>query len=554
MRTRNPGYKFRSAHNIWVIGKIMWELLTLKTDVDLNKEIYLMTEELYYGEMQEEAIREIQTNRKPDFSSDLRQLIRECLRIDPNRRPSPRDLYEVTKRQLRDRANEVRDDDTGLKKGRRVFYMGNEINDMPVGSPADISYPYVLFEQARDQRFIDPELSSLRKGRWEPPMPGSPEERPIVKGGRKKRPLREAYGFMPHRNDPNKLIKVAVPASEIEDLLPQHKNDDEDGDTVHFDEDSDHDSNGSSDDEVPHRGWPKGRGKTKPGEEERAAARDGQGVAGEALAGSGDDGEDNGHDRSDRTDSGSTSRKRKDHEGEEVSREPSTISAKRPRKSGSWERADGDVKESVRQGGSNNGASHPADSNEPHEQGAFDPVAIAGKVLAALGKHGGPGRSITPSTPSRSPTRPGNFGKHLPGQGLQDNVVDQQQQPSPLGTTPQGSHDRGGAGGTSSSSDAIRPAGRREDGNRGRGGARRGTDTRAPTRGRGRRKGKGRKGEGKIGPQKPPKPQQQQQQSSPSPRRPSRRARRQDQAIIEQVLPALQVENVGGRALRQRKK
>jgi hypothetical protein len=72
-----PGYIFTPAHSTWVIGKIMWEMLTLRDRDSLNDEIAQLTEQDYWGELGEEAIPEIKTKRKSEYSPELRGLIRD---------------------------------------------------------------------------------------------------------------------------------------------------------------------------------------------------------------------------------------------------------------------------------------------------------------------------------------------------------------------------------------------------------------------------------------------------------------------------------------------
>ncbi len=134
-----PGYQFESAHNTWCVGKIMYEMLTLAPRDSVNEAIAQVTEAQYWGPMREESMDEIETQREPEYSHDLRNLIRRCLRISPRRRPTPEQLHSAIENHF------SRMSRGGLRNGRRVFYQGNEINDMPIGQrglPKDRHIPY----------------------------------------------------------------------------------------------------------------------------------------------------------------------------------------------------------------------------------------------------------------------------------------------------------------------------------------------------------------------------------------------------------------------------
>jgi hypothetical protein len=174
---RHPDYFFDSSHSTWVIGKIMWEMMTLRDSQALNDEINHLTEEAYWGRMQEEAVDEIQTTRIPEYSETLRALVRRCLRLSPTLRPAPADLHEETQRELRNQAQDVGVEMDGSTLGSRVYYMGNKINDMPVGCNGLYDQSIRLREEeylhGLQYRCMDPELEPLRKGRWEPQPPTS---------------------------------------------------------------------------------------------------------------------------------------------------------------------------------------------------------------------------------------------------------------------------------------------------------------------------------------------------------------------------------------------
>jgi hypothetical protein len=155
-------------------------------------------------------------------------LIRRCLRIAPSRRPTPQELYDATETQLRSRAAGAKDHATGLKNGKRVYYMGNEINDMPANGdiPAGgggttceyIPYNRHDFSMFNKRKFKDPDLESLHEGRWQPWMPPfNADDLEIVPGGRKKHCTREGYIFIRHKDFPSVLVREFGLASDFEE-------------------------------------------------------------------------------------------------------------------------------------------------------------------------------------------------------------------------------------------------------------------------------------------------------------------------------------------------
>ena len=102
----------------------MWEMLTLRDYTDLNNDIRTLTEEEYWGRIGEEAIDEIETTRDPEYSEELRQLIRQCLRISSQNRPTAHELYLATSRGLERRARRARDEGTDPTNGERCTTWG----------------------------------------------------------------------------------------------------------------------------------------------------------------------------------------------------------------------------------------------------------------------------------------------------------------------------------------------------------------------------------------------------------------------------------------------
>ena len=110
----------------------------------------------------------IRTTRIPEYSAELRTMIRMCLRPDPSTRPDfeqlaadvDRRVAELTRtsRQLRGRnLSEVH-------QSERVYYRGNEINSMSIGdwAPTD---PYIL-DPVDESGFKDPFITEMRFPVW----------------------------------------------------------------------------------------------------------------------------------------------------------------------------------------------------------------------------------------------------------------------------------------------------------------------------------------------------------------------------------------------------
>jgi hypothetical protein len=169
----------------------MYDLLTLSWPFDLDDRMdKYTTEARYYGEYNEHAISEIKTKKKPEYSNLIRDLIRECLHIKIAKRPTPEQVLERTKRGL-EAVVRSREGETGDRNGPRLYYMGNEINHMPVGG-AGLGVSRGDWAAIREQFFLNPLWQPLLSGRWADEVKsGELVNRPIEEGGpkRKRRPV-----------------------------------------------------------------------------------------------------------------------------------------------------------------------------------------------------------------------------------------------------------------------------------------------------------------------------------------------------------------------------
>jgi hypothetical protein len=180
----DPGYQFLSRHNVWGFGKLLHDMLTLHYPDKLDSLMKSTTEEKYYLQLDQHAIDPITTNKSPEYSLEIRELIRECLHIKIEKRPTPQELLRRTEAGLAAAINSRRD--TGHKKGPRVYYMGHEINHMPLGN-AGIEMDRREFRAIRNAYWPDPEWVPLLAGRWEPQVIGGDFRRRRIKIGGPKR-------------------------------------------------------------------------------------------------------------------------------------------------------------------------------------------------------------------------------------------------------------------------------------------------------------------------------------------------------------------------------
>lgn len=92
----------------------------------------------FYTEVKDgEVLDKIETRRHPeDYSEELRNLVHDCLKFDPDRRPSPTALYHRVKQErdkFRDRwmANET------IEESVKVYLANDELNDLKMGTWAN---------------------------------------------------------------------------------------------------------------------------------------------------------------------------------------------------------------------------------------------------------------------------------------------------------------------------------------------------------------------------------------------------------------------------------
>ena len=147
-----------SSHtNIWGIGAVMYELLTLHS----------VQRALFPHEVDPAGTREglgpITTLKVPEYSTDLRSLIRKCLRPNPHDRPRIGDLEDQTaifRKHFNDYYEGIREQPTTPHEDERLYYRGKEIEWMSTGN----WLPTYIGHNSDDQHesgFPDPDLSPM---------------------------------------------------------------------------------------------------------------------------------------------------------------------------------------------------------------------------------------------------------------------------------------------------------------------------------------------------------------------------------------------------------
>ena len=115
--------------NVWAIGATMLELLTLYRHADFVNDL-----EYHVNGV----ITNIETVKEPEYSKDLRDLIKRCIEPDPDNRIALERL-RVSIRSYRKRISRAyrESDEEGkarFQSDNRLYYIRNEINNMPTGN------------------------------------------------------------------------------------------------------------------------------------------------------------------------------------------------------------------------------------------------------------------------------------------------------------------------------------------------------------------------------------------------------------------------------------
>ncbi len=148
-----------SHTNVWAIGAVMYELTTLHR---LARVAFNRPGPNGHG------CPEIITNKNPEYSQELLDLIRHCLKVDTCDRVDLATLLFTTRRWIRATNRELarqRTDPNVPCEGERLYYKDNEINEMSPGN----YIPSRLHQQLQaESGFWNPDVSVLRYPHFPP--------------------------------------------------------------------------------------------------------------------------------------------------------------------------------------------------------------------------------------------------------------------------------------------------------------------------------------------------------------------------------------------------
>ena len=119
----------------------------------------------------EEGIKPIQTDRKPSYSSQLSELIQNCLKPIPSERPNVMELRAKISTHRDAIVKLVREREGGeiaqATEDERLYYIGNEIKSAETGDWR----PHEGEKDSKqaDDGFADPDLSPIRYPVFEEP-------------------------------------------------------------------------------------------------------------------------------------------------------------------------------------------------------------------------------------------------------------------------------------------------------------------------------------------------------------------------------------------------
>lgn len=146
--------------NVWAIAVVMYELTTLHRAARV---LYNQPDPDGRG------CPPITTNKTPEYSSHLRDTIRNCLNMDPSDRVTLIQLRQITRRFARMTKDQLAFQRTAPDvpcEEERLYYRDNEINDMAAGG--DYIPSRVHGQLMRESGFWNPDVSVLRYPNFTP--------------------------------------------------------------------------------------------------------------------------------------------------------------------------------------------------------------------------------------------------------------------------------------------------------------------------------------------------------------------------------------------------
>jgi serine/threonine protein kinase len=156
-------YRFMPASNIWAVGKIMHDLAyhthsSYYLDEFGKLPMNATDQEQRYDDAGGNMLDQIIT--KPEYSDELQALITTCMDIDQGMRPSAKELVRSTKHQLDVWIKAAQTMSVQERKELRLFYRGNEINQMSPG-PNNFDKSDEIFDYIMKDKYQDPALEQL---------------------------------------------------------------------------------------------------------------------------------------------------------------------------------------------------------------------------------------------------------------------------------------------------------------------------------------------------------------------------------------------------------
>jgi serine/threonine protein kinase len=156
-------YRFLPASNIWAVGKIIHDLVYHTHSNYYLKEFGKLPrtatdQEQHYDDVGGKMLDPPDTD--PAYSNELQTLIDNCMDIHQGMRPSAKELVESTKNCLDEWVKVAQTMSVDDRKDLRLFYRGNEINQMSPG-PNNFDKLDEIFDQIMKNKYQDPALEQL---------------------------------------------------------------------------------------------------------------------------------------------------------------------------------------------------------------------------------------------------------------------------------------------------------------------------------------------------------------------------------------------------------
>jgi hypothetical protein len=164
---QQAGFKFSSEQNVWGVGKIVIDMMTLGEPADLDEMFDAGVTEEYYRRAPPAETPYFSRADFPEYSPRLLDLVEQCLRFEKRLRPTPAELVTLTDTGLKAAVQLLQVTDMDVEQAitriPRIYFKENEINQMPQG---DLN---IRYRRGEWQRLF----SGFQNLDWEPLIPGS---------------------------------------------------------------------------------------------------------------------------------------------------------------------------------------------------------------------------------------------------------------------------------------------------------------------------------------------------------------------------------------------